>query len=215
LIKPHHLHQADDANPMMRHPHAHHRGPKEGVSWFMEESHHRHGLSIGETQPFHIRFERAMRSLSPWESRAVTFVLGLGLGSLLRMFIVLAIVLIRGRRAGRRCAMRRGCGRRAAQRDAEVVPTEPSPPAYSDNVVDEKPKIVEIATAPEVEQVKEVVTVQFNEAGTLEVIWQSTNGEQHVTPAPDFHQFHHQELINFYESNLKWKPVEDLETETK
>lgn len=117
---------------------------------------------------------------SPWETRAVTFVLGLGLGALLRMFIVLGIVLIRGRRAcraGRRCGARRGLCRRRLAQDPELDGTTavlgPAPPAYSD-MIDEKPKVVDVvpvmSEAPK-EAIKEVLTVAIGDSGDLEVWW--------------------------------------------
>ena len=55
------------------------------------------------TQSFFTRFEYAIRSLSCWESWAMTFVLGCSLGVLPCMFVVLAIILVRGHRHGRQC----------------------------------------------------------------------------------------------------------------
>jgi hypothetical protein len=42
------------------------------------------------------RVHRALISLGPWEGRIVAFVLGCGIGVLLRMFWVLAVLLVRG-----------------------------------------------------------------------------------------------------------------------
>ena len=75
---------------------------------------------------------------SPWEGGVVTFVVGLGIGSLIRMVIVLVILAIRGRKAFRtgRCARARAAraARRAARRGAsaeEVAASLVPPPAYS------------------------------------------------------------------------------------
>jgi len=53
---------------------------------------HKHGPPQG---PFLHRVHRALLSLGPWEGRIVAFVLGCGLGVLLRMFWVLAVLLTR------------------------------------------------------------------------------------------------------------------------
>jgi hypothetical protein len=47
---------------------------------------------------FFVRIQNAIMSLGPWEGRAVAFVLGCGIGVLLRMFFVLSIVLYRSLR---------------------------------------------------------------------------------------------------------------------
>jgi len=46
--------------------------------------------------PFLHRIHRALMSLGPWEGRIVAFVLGCGIGVLLRMVWVLAVLLVRG-----------------------------------------------------------------------------------------------------------------------
>jgi len=68
-----------DAPPHHRphHHHHHHKG------------HHGHELSRG---PFFRRLNVALMTLGPWEGRAFAFVLGCGIGVLLRMFWVLAVV---------------------------------------------------------------------------------------------------------------------------
>jgi len=48
---------------------------------------------------FLARLHRALNQLGPWEGRAMAFVIGCGLGVLLRMFFVLAVVLIRSHRS--------------------------------------------------------------------------------------------------------------------
>jgi len=46
-------------------------------------------------ETFFVRFQRALMSLGPWEGRAVAFVIGCGIGVLLRMFWVLTVVTFR------------------------------------------------------------------------------------------------------------------------
>ncbi|KAG6842956.1 hypothetical protein H0H87_008973, partial [Tephrocybe sp. NHM501043] len=62
--------------------------------------HHHHGKHMGfrhrlANAPFVERLHVALIALGPWEGRAVAFVLGCGLGVLLRMFWVLVIVAFR------------------------------------------------------------------------------------------------------------------------
>ncbi|KAI0041462.1 hypothetical protein FA95DRAFT_1576341 [Auriscalpium vulgare] len=57
--------------------------------------HHRPMHGHGPDGPFLTRVHRALMSLGPWEGRLVAFVLGCGIGVLLRMFYVLAVVLVR------------------------------------------------------------------------------------------------------------------------
>jgi hypothetical protein len=45
--------------------------------------------------PFLHRAHRALMSLGPWEGRIVAFVLGCGIGVLVRMFVVLAVLFVR------------------------------------------------------------------------------------------------------------------------
>ncbi|KAF8907948.1 hypothetical protein CPB84DRAFT_1959485 [Gymnopilus junonius] len=66
--------------------------------------HHRHGKFPShdfQNRPFTHRLNHALLHLGRWEGRAVAFVLGCGIGVLLRLFWVLSIVMyraIRGRR---------------------------------------------------------------------------------------------------------------------
>jgi len=53
-------------------------------------------LKDGDAGPFLHRVHRALMSLGPWEGRIVAFVLGCGIGVLLRMVWVLAVLLVRG-----------------------------------------------------------------------------------------------------------------------
>jgi len=69
------------------------------------------------------RLYRAMNDLGPWEGRAVAFVLGCGLGVLVRMVFVLAVLLFRARKSRSAPAIK-------LPEDSAV-----SPPEYS---VDEK-----------------------------------------------------------------------------
>jgi len=59
--------------------------------------HHRYGMhrGPGADSSFLNRLHFALMALGPWEGRAVAFVLGCGIGVLLRMFWVLAIVAYR------------------------------------------------------------------------------------------------------------------------
>ncbi|GLB44992.1 hypothetical protein LshimejAT787_1900700 [Lyophyllum shimeji] len=89
-------HHADDApNPYIAHPHPRPQTHGGRVS-------HVHRLKYAlKHAPFVHRLHVALMALGPWEGRAVAFVLGCGIGVLLRMFWVLAIVsyrLIKGRR---------------------------------------------------------------------------------------------------------------------
>ncbi|KAK7031109.1 hypothetical protein VNI00_013714 [Paramarasmius palmivorus] len=58
--------------------------------------HHGHFHRIPREESFIQRLHVALMSLGPWESKAVAFVLGCGIGVLLRMFWVLAVVSYRG-----------------------------------------------------------------------------------------------------------------------
>ncbi|KAG6886880.1 hypothetical protein C0992_001800 [Termitomyces sp. T32_za158] len=72
------------------HPHHHHKGHRMAFWQHLAK------------KPFMHRLHVALVTLGPWEGRAVAFVLGCGIGVLLRMIWVLAIVtyrLIRGTRA--------------------------------------------------------------------------------------------------------------------
>jgi hypothetical protein len=90
--------------------HAHH----------FHHGHHRHS--------FNDRLNRALMSLGPWEGGAVAFVLGCGIGVLLRMFFVLIIVAFRGFKCSRSTELG------YIQIDAEeiVIPS----PQYTDEKVE-------------------------------------------------------------------------------
>jgi hypothetical protein len=69
--------------------HHHHHGHHGGHHHLAHGQHHRDGHNFLE------RLETALLALGPWEGRAVAFVLGCGLGVLLRMLWVLAVVAYR------------------------------------------------------------------------------------------------------------------------
>nr|GAT53174.1 predicted protein [Mycena chlorophos] len=56
-------------------------------------------VSAGLESSFEDRLEAALMNLQPWEAGAVAFVLGCGIGVLLRMFFVLTILMLRSFRA--------------------------------------------------------------------------------------------------------------------
>jgi hypothetical protein len=65
------------------------------------EHRHRHHHHSHHNRPFFNRIHHALMTLGPWEGRAVAFVLGCGIGVLLRMFWVLTVIayrLFRGER---------------------------------------------------------------------------------------------------------------------
>jgi hypothetical protein len=68
--------------PRRPHPHHHHHA---------HMAHHGHG-----GPPFMVRLESALMALGPWEGRAVAFVIGAGIGVLLRMIWVFGILIARG-----------------------------------------------------------------------------------------------------------------------
>ncbi|KAG6808082.1 hypothetical protein H0H92_005441 [Tricholoma furcatifolium] len=100
---PHHPH------PHKEHHHKHHDHEHHHPDHHHPDHHHHHhhpgkhrfGLQRLANAPFVRRLHVALLALGPWEGRAVAFVLGCGLGVLLRMFWVLAVVsyrMIRGPR---------------------------------------------------------------------------------------------------------------------
>jgi len=81
--------------PAHQPPHVHHHGHH-------HRHHHRpgsHGMRMRHQhlmeQPFARRLHFALSSLGPWEGRAVAFVIGCGIGVLLRMLWVLAVITYR------------------------------------------------------------------------------------------------------------------------
>lgn len=69
------------------HPHHHHGQHK-------HHGHHRHRHGF-HSEPFLRRVHHALMALGPWEGRAVAFVLGCGIGVLLRMIWVMTVVTYR------------------------------------------------------------------------------------------------------------------------
>jgi len=64
--------------------------------------HHGQGFHHKKQASFLMRVHFALMSLGPWEGRAVAFVLGCGIGVLLRMFFVMAVLtyrMIKGQRS--------------------------------------------------------------------------------------------------------------------
>ncbi|KAA1475612.1 hypothetical protein DENSPDRAFT_932475 [Dentipellis sp. KUC8613] len=94
--------------------------------------HSMHG-SFHRGGPFVARVHRALMMLGPWEGRAVAFVLGCGIGVLLRMFWVLAILTIRVIKGAPREPTAEAMYAEVVFDDAEdlVVP----PPQYTDEKV--------------------------------------------------------------------------------
>ncbi|KAJ7090847.1 hypothetical protein B0H15DRAFT_837078 [Mycena belliarum] len=90
---------------------------------------HHHG-----EQSFLMRVHFALMSLGPWEGRAVAFVLGCGIGALLRMFFVLAVVTVRLFR-GPRAVPAEGEYMLVEAQDAEEIFV--TPPVYT-YPIDEK-----------------------------------------------------------------------------
>ncbi|KZP22322.1 hypothetical protein FIBSPDRAFT_485437 [Athelia psychrophila] len=62
--------------------------------------HHAHAHAHHGHMGFLHRIHRALASLGPWEGRAVAFVIGCGLGVLLRMLFVLVVVAVRAVKGG-------------------------------------------------------------------------------------------------------------------
>ncbi|KAK2464355.1 hypothetical protein APHAL10511_003812 [Amanita phalloides] len=111
------------------HHHGHH-----GHHGRHDHKHHKHhGFVSCHKSPFLKRLSFAVMSLGPWEGRIVAFVLGCGLGVLLRMLWVLSLVTIRAIR-----------GRRTEQTEYHHIIHEYedlSPPptyVYVDEKVDDK-----------------------------------------------------------------------------
>ena len=106
--------------PHMIHPHRHHHHP---------HPHHAHF----RPHSFTGRLEKALLTLGPWEGRLVAFVIGCGIGSLLRMFFVLSVIAYR-------TFSRRNEEREMHQVEVifEAVPT--SPPTYSSYPVEKAPE---------------------------------------------------------------------------
>lgn len=95
-------------------------------------------VEMPEEKPFMYRLHRAVNLLGPWEGRAVAFVLGCGLGVLIRMFFVLMVLVVR--RA-------RGYPNRQIQLSEEPETTYVIlPPSYNAEVMEGHEKSVLILT---------------------------------------------------------------------
>jgi len=100
--------------------------------------HHHHGMKHKQAGTFGRRIHRAIMALSPWEGRAVAFVLGCGIGVLLRMFWVMSVLAYRTIKGDRNEDDTLDHGYIMFEHDAEsmFVP----PPEYTD----EKVKVAEV-----------------------------------------------------------------------
>jgi len=78
-------------------PEGHHRHPHHHHDHHHEHHHHK---SHPPKTTFMRRIHLALTSLGRWEGRAVAFVLGCGIGVLLRMFFIMGVVLYRSIRVG-------------------------------------------------------------------------------------------------------------------
>jgi len=164
------------------------------------------------------RLRRSIAALSPWESRALSFVLGCGIGALLRMFFVFVVLIFRSVRGSREPAI---------QFDDSTAGDVPhpvaigSPPAYSDlktdilsdlKVTDEKEIGVGSGDGLSHDQWDDIVdrvsTVERTPEG-LQVYWTRTGGTECVTNASVFAHMSPKKLIAFYESNLEWNDQDE------
>jgi len=117
LPAPHHGHEEHDESAVQEegegeegrvihkhHAHHHHHEMQEdGEGPVRHHGHHRHHHFKGHFhhhQSFFSRVHFALMTLGPWEGRAVAFVLGCGLGVLLRMLWVLTVVAVRTIKGG-------------------------------------------------------------------------------------------------------------------
>ncbi|KAJ3565126.1 hypothetical protein NP233_g7840 [Leucocoprinus birnbaumii] len=93
-----------EAKPIM-HPHPHKYFHQKAIEHQSENKHHHHCHRIQRFRQwgnnFTVRIHTALMALGPWEGRAVAFVLGCGIGVLLRMFWVLTVVTFRAIRGDR------------------------------------------------------------------------------------------------------------------
>jgi len=114
-----------DGEPHHRHRHHHHH-------------HHPHDMGHKKAGTFLRRVHRAIMALGRWEGRAVAFVLGCGIGVLIRMFWVMSVLAYRTIRGDRTEEDTLDHGYIMFEHDAEnmFVP----PPEYTD----EKVKVAEV-----------------------------------------------------------------------
>lgn len=80
-------------------------------------------------QTFLRRLRRSVAALSPWEGRALSFVVGCGIGALLRMFFVFTVLVFRSLKCSRKPAIQLDD---QAYDDIPQLVSIASPPAYSD-----------------------------------------------------------------------------------
>ncbi|PCH35947.1 hypothetical protein WOLCODRAFT_28229 [Wolfiporia cocos MD-104 SS10] len=128
--------------PLMSHGPMMHGGPRQGEMGpvrivHMSEQDGRRMRFRHHRGPFLRRLHFALMALGPWEGRAVAFVLGCGIGVLLRMMWVLGIVMVRAI-SGRRSE---DAAETVFDLDAEEILVPP--PQYTDEKVaiatDDKP----------------------------------------------------------------------------
>jgi hypothetical protein len=108
---------------ILPHPHPHHH-------------HHHHPHDGGfrhrmASSPFMERLQVALTALGPWEGRAVAFVLGCGIGVLLRMFWVLAVVMFRSLKGSKEDENKYTEIIVVEEYDDEDAPLAPAPPTYT------------------------------------------------------------------------------------
>jgi len=104
--------------------------------------HHHHGMRVHRVHgaPFVTRLHYSLMNLGRWEGRAVAFVLGCGIGVLLRMFWVLAIVTYRAIKGQREDVHE--YSHITIIEEYDETPIQSPPPTYS-YPVDEKVDIKE------------------------------------------------------------------------
>ncbi|OAX36219.1 hypothetical protein K503DRAFT_850990 [Rhizopogon vinicolor AM-OR11-026] len=113
-----------DGEPRHRHHHHHH--------------HHPHDMKHKKAGTFFRRVHRAIMALGRWEGRAVAFVLGCGIGVLIRMFWVMSVLAYRTIRGDRTEEDTLDHGYIMFEHDAENIFV--APPEYTD----EKVKVAEV-----------------------------------------------------------------------
>jgi len=99
---------------MLPHPHGH---PQDRLTHHMER------------EPFSRRLHFALMALGPWEGRAVAFVLGCGIGVLLRMLWVLCVISYRIVRGGKE--KEHNYAEIIVVEEYDAGETAPAPPTYT------------------------------------------------------------------------------------
>jgi hypothetical protein len=115
--------KVDSSNPVsiLPHPHPHHH-------------HHHHDGGFRHRMaksPFMERLHVALTALGPWEGRAVAFVLGCGIGVLLRMLWVLSVVMYRTLKGTKEDENKYTQIIVVEEYDDEVAPPVAAPPTYT------------------------------------------------------------------------------------